>query len=151
MSERSIVHNTFTLERIYPVPRSEVFRAWADPQIKVRWFVGNPADYEMDFRPGGIERNRVVHDGKQITWESLYREIVIEERIVYTSVLAEDRKVATVSLATVELVPEVDGTRLVLVEAGAYLDGQEQPAWRERGTGDWLDTLGRYLAEAGSS
>jgi uncharacterized protein YndB with AHSA1/START domain len=151
MSERSIVHSTFTLERTYPVPRSEVFRAWADPQIKVRWFAGNPADYDMDFRPGGIERNRVVHDGKQITWESLYREIVLDERIVYTSVLAEDGKVATVSLATVQLVPDDDGTRLVLVEAGAYLDGREQPAWRERGTGDWLDTLGRHLAPAGSS
>ena len=150
MSERSIVHSTFTLERIYPVPRSEVFRAWADPQIKVRWFAGNHADYEMDFRSGGIERNRVVHDGKQITWESLYREITIDERIVYTSVLAEDGQVATVSLATVQLIPDDNGTRLVLVEAGAYLDGREQPAWRERGTGDWLDALGRHLAQAGS-
>jgi uncharacterized protein YndB with AHSA1/START domain len=147
MSERSVVHSTFTLERIYSVPISEAFRAWADPQIKVRWFAGNPADYELDFRPGGIERNSAVHDGKKITWESLYREIVPDERIVYTSVLCEDGTVATVSLATVELVPQDKGTRLVLAEAGAYLDGREQPAWRERGTGDWLDALGRHLVE----
>jgi uncharacterized protein YndB with AHSA1/START domain len=151
MFERSVVHSTFTLERSYSAPTREVFRAWADPQIKVRWFAGNPADYHLDFRPGGIERNSVVHDGKQITWESLYREIVTDERIVYTSVLTEDGAVATVSLATVELVPAGDGTRLVLVEAGAYLDGREQPAWRERGTGDWLDALGRHLIEARSS
>jgi uncharacterized protein YndB with AHSA1/START domain len=128
-----------------------VFRAWADPQIKVRWFAGNPTDYQMDFRPGGMDRNSVVHDGKQITWESLYREIVTDERIVYTSVLSEDGTVATVSLATVELVPDHDGTRLVLVEVGAYLDGREQPAWREEGTGDWLDALGRHLVEARSA
>lgn len=151
MSERSVVHSTFTLERVYRAPTSEVFRAWADPQLKVRWFAGNPADYELDFQPGGIERNSVLHDGKRITWESLYREIVADERIVYTSVLAEDGTVATVSLATVELIPDDDGTRLVLVEAGAYLDGREQPAWREQGTGDWLDALGRHLVEAGSS
>jgi uncharacterized protein YndB with AHSA1/START domain len=147
MTERSVVHNTFTLERIYSVPISEVFRAWADPQIKVRWFAGDPADYELDFRRGGIERNSAIHDGKKITWESLYREIVPDERIVYTSVLCENGSVATVSLATVELVSEDNGTRLVLVEAGAYLDGREQPAWREQGTGDWLDTLGKHLIE----
>lgn len=151
MPERSIVHSTFTLERLYPAPISQVFRAWADPQIKVRWFAGHPADYHLDFRPGGIERNCVVHDGKKITWESLYREIVTDERIVYTSVLSEDGTVATVSLATVELVPDDIGTRLVLVEAGAYLDGREQPAWREQGTGDWLDALSRHLVKGVSS
>jgi uncharacterized protein YndB with AHSA1/START domain len=150
MSERSIVHSTFTLERIYPAPISEAFRAWADPQIKVRWFAGNPADYQLDFRPGGLERNSAVHDGKKITWESLYREIVSDKRIVYTSVLAEDGTVATVSLTTVEFVSDDSGTRLVLVEAGAYLDGREQPAWREQGTGDWLDALGRHLDKARS-
>jgi uncharacterized protein YndB with AHSA1/START domain len=147
MADRSVAHSTFTLERLYPVPVSRVFGAWADPKIKVRWFADNPADYELDFRPGGIERNRGLHGGKEITWESLYREIVSDERIVYTSVLCEDGAVATVSLATVEFVPDGDGTRLVLAEAGAYLDGREQPAWRERGTGDWLDALGRHLVE----
>jgi uncharacterized protein YndB with AHSA1/START domain len=147
MSDHSIVHATFTLERTYPLPPPEVFNAWADQKVKARWFAGDPSDYELDFRPGGIERNSVVHEGKHITWESLYREIVSDERIVYTSVLAENDSVATASLTTVEFVPDGDGTRIVLVEAGAYLDGREQPAWREQGTGDWLDALGRHLAE----
>jgi uncharacterized protein YndB with AHSA1/START domain len=86
-----------------------------------------------------------------IAWESLYREIVADERIVYTSVLCEDETVATASLTTVEFLPAEQGTRLVLVEAGAYLDGREQPAWREEGTGDWLDALRRHLDGATSS
>jgi uncharacterized protein YndB with AHSA1/START domain len=151
MPERSIVHSTFTLERTYPAPIAQVFRAWANPEIKVRWFAGHPADYQLDFRPGGVERNCAVHDGKRIIWESLYREIVTDERIVYTSVLCEDSTVATVSLTTVAFVTDDEGTRLMLVEAGAYLDGREQPARRQQGTGDWLDALGRHLVEAGSS
>jgi uncharacterized protein YndB with AHSA1/START domain len=147
MSDRSAVHATFTLERDYSMPPAGVFHAWADPQTKARWFAGDAADYELDFRAGGIERNRVRHDGKLMTWESLYREIITDERIVYTSVLCEDGVVATVSLTTVEFVPDRDRTRLVLVEAGAYLDGREQSTWREQGTGDWLDALGRNLAE----
>jgi uncharacterized protein YndB with AHSA1/START domain len=145
MSEHEIVHATFTLERTYPVPRHELFQAWADPQIKVAWFASDPSAYQMDFRPGGVERNRASHDGKEITWESLYREIVPDERIVYTSVLSEDATVATVSLTTVEFTDDSDGTLLVLVEAGAYLDEREQPAWREGGTADWLDALGRHV------
>ena len=61
--------------------------------------------------------------------------------------LYEADTVATVSLTTVELVPEGEGTLLVLIEAGAYLDGREQPAWREQGTNDWLDALGDDLAK----
>jgi hypothetical protein len=48
-------------------------------------------------------------------------------------------------LPTVELNRSGDGTRLVLTEQGAFLDGLEPPAWREQGTGDWLDALGVHL------
>jgi uncharacterized protein YndB with AHSA1/START domain len=148
MSDRSIVHATFTLERHYQAPPKRVFEVWADSEAKARWFAGNAPRYQLDFRPGGIERNDADHNGKHITWESLYREIVPNERIVYTSVLSEDDVVATLSLTSVEFVPDGEATRLVLVEAGAYLDGREQPAWREEGTGSWLDALGRYLVPA---
>ena len=36
---------------------------------------------------------------------------------------------------------EDSGTLLVLTEHGIYLAGQEQPAWREHGTAQQLDTL----------
>jgi uncharacterized protein YndB with AHSA1/START domain len=146
MTDRSVTHATFTLERTYEVSPDRVFNAWADATVKVHWFAGSADGYELDFRVGGLERNSAMHDGKKITWESLYREIIPNERIVYTSVLSEQDTVATVSLTTVELVPVDEGTRLVLIEAGAYLDGGEQPAWREQGTGDWLDALGNHLA-----
>ncbi|HEX3678092.1 MAG TPA: SRPBCC family protein [Galbitalea sp.] len=146
MSTHSVVHNRFTLEREYPLPGAEVFEAWANPRIKARWFAGNSDNYTMDFRPGGLEQNRVVlPDGKRITWESLYREIVPDHRIVYTSVLSEGDTVATVSLTTVEFIHQGKTTRLVLNEAGAYLDGHEQPEWREEGTTSQLEALERHL------
>jgi uncharacterized protein YndB with AHSA1/START domain len=151
MTERSINHATFTLERTYPVQVHQVFHAWADPEMKARWFAGDSTRYQLDFRPDGIERNRAEHDGKEISWESLYREIVPDARIVYTSVLSEDDTVMTASLTTVEFTQDGPNTSLVLTETGAYLDGREQPAWREEGTGDWLDSLGRHLAEEVSS
>ena len=45
-----------------------------------------------------------------------------------------------------EFAPGGDGgTRLVLTEQGAYLDGREQPAWREQGTADQLEALAGQL------
>jgi uncharacterized protein YndB with AHSA1/START domain len=44
---------------------------------------------------------------------------------------------------------EDGGTRLVLTEQGAYLDGQEQPAWREHGTADQLEALAAQLKADG--
>jgi len=145
MTNHAVVHATFTLERTYPVPPSRVFQAWANPESKRRWFAGDDADHQLDFRVGGREVNYGRHDGVRLTFESFYRDIVADERIVYTSVLSQDHRPATVSLTTVELYAAADSTRLILTEQGAFLDDLEQPAWREQGTGDWLDALGAEL------
>jgi hypothetical protein len=47
----------------------------------------------------------------------------------------------------VELRPEGAGTRLVLTEQGAYLDGHDTSAQRQHGTGELLDALGAALAQ----
>jgi uncharacterized protein YndB with AHSA1/START domain len=151
MTDRTVAHATFTLERTCKATPERVFNAWADQEVKASWFAPNVESYELDFHVGGLERLSAMAEGKQIAWEALYREIVPNERIVYTAVLYERDAVATVSLTTVELVPEDEVTRLVLVEAGAYLDGREEPAWREQGTSDWLNALGDVLATRESS
>jgi uncharacterized protein YndB with AHSA1/START domain len=124
-----------------------VFSAWADPAAKARWFAGPDSGHELDFRVGGREVNYGRHEGALLTFESFYRDIVSGARIVYTSTLSADETLSTVSLTTVELSPTADGTRLVLTEQGTYLDGLEQPSWREQGTSDWLDALGAELKD----
>jgi uncharacterized protein YndB with AHSA1/START domain len=149
MSDRSVLHATFSLERLYQAPPGRVFAAWADPEAKARWFAGPGADHELDFRVGGREVNRGSHDGgPPLTFESLYQDIVPAERIVYTSTLSAGGALATVSLTTVEFEPAEGGTRLVLTEQGTFHDGREDPAWREQGTGQWLDALGAELGRS---
>jgi hypothetical protein len=46
-----------------------------------------------------------------------------------------------VSLATVELQPAGDGTRLILTEQGVFLDGMDNVKQREQGTHGLLDKL----------
>jgi uncharacterized protein YndB with AHSA1/START domain len=147
MSDRAIIHDTFTLQRTYDTPPGRVFAAWADPAAKGRWFAGPGAAHNLDFRVGGREVTRGNHDGTAMTFESEYREIVPDERIVYTSTMSADQTLWTVSLTTVEFAAADGGTRLTLTEHGAFLDGHEQPVWREQGTGAWLDALGPELAD----
>ena len=150
--DRNVTHATFTLERSYPAPPARVFMAWADPAAKARWFTPGPGSgHELDFRIGGREvATGGPEGGPLMTFETLYRDIVPEQRIVYTSTLSAGADLMTVSLTTVEFTPGQDGgTRLVLTEQGAFLDGQEQPAWRERGTADQLDALAAELKADG--
>lgn len=141
MADRSVITSTFTLEREYPVPPAAAFAAWADPTVKRDWFAPGADHYELDFRPGGRELNR----SETLTFTSTYHDIVTDERIVYGSVLATDDRPVTASLTTVQFSSEGSGTRLLLIEQNSFLDGHEDPAWREQGTASWLDALGAAL------
>jgi hypothetical protein len=56
----------------------------------------------------------------------------------------DERKIS-VSLASFELKSAATGTRLVLTEQGAFLDGHDDAGSRERGSAHLLDALGRSL------
>jgi uncharacterized protein YndB with AHSA1/START domain len=43
MTNRSVTHATFVIERTYEATPARVFAAWADPKAKARWFVGPDA------------------------------------------------------------------------------------------------------------
>ena len=151
MSERNTQHDTFTIERRYPVPPRRVFDAFADQAKKARWFGcvegWEVAEHTIDFRVGGREVWRGgPPGGTQHRNDTVYHDIVPDERIVYTTALFADGVLSTVSLTTVRFESDGDGTRLMLTEQGTLLDDREQPQWREQGTGDWLDALGRQVA-----
>lgn len=40
MKVSTVAHDTFAIERTYDIPIAQVFRAWADPLLKARWFAG---------------------------------------------------------------------------------------------------------------
>lgn len=151
MTERSITHATFAIERAYAAAPQKVFRAFADPAIKRRWFVEGEGwtieEFTADFREGGIEQSRFrFRGGPPVSNDTVYHEIVTDQRIVFSYAMIVDGKRISVSLATVELEAEGGGTRLVYTEQGAFLDGADQPANREVGCGELFEALARELA-----
>jgi uncharacterized protein YndB with AHSA1/START domain len=150
MTERSVVHETFVIERTYPVAPARVFHALSDQAAKSKWFVGSGdwavRKFEMDFRVGGREVNSGALKGEPVhTFNALYHDIVENQRIVYSYDMHIGDTRISVSLATIELKPEGSATRLVFTEQGAFLDGYDDAGSRERGTRDLLDALGRAV------
>lgn len=150
MTERSVTHATFVIERTYPAAPVRVFHALSDKEAKSKWFIGpgewRQTRYEMDFRIGGREVNSGHKEGEPAhIFNAIYQDIVENERIIYSYDMHIDDKRISVSLATIELKPEGSGTRLTFTEQGAFLDGYDDPAGRERGTSDLLDALENSL------
>jgi uncharacterized protein YndB with AHSA1/START domain len=149
-ARRSVVHATFCIERTYPASRAQVFKALTDPAAKAKWFGGGPGytllAREMDVRPGGREHLKGRWEsGVVSTFDAVYHDVVPDERIVYAYEMHLDERKISVSLATFELKSADTGTRLVMTEQGAFLDGHDDAGSRERGSNFLLDALGSSL------
>jgi len=108
------------------------------------------SDHVFDFREGGREYLVTGPVGAtRHVFDAVFHDIVPDQRIVYAYDMHLDERRISVSLATIEFFAVAGGTRLVLTEQGAFLDGHEQPAWREHGTADQLEALAAQLKTDG--
>ena len=157
MTDRSVVHTSYTLERIYSTAPAQVFAAWASQDAKRQWFVDSDSaewealDYGLDFRVGGRERGRFRIHGQSTVHgnDTVYLDIVPDARIIFAYTMSMDEQRTSASIVTVELKPENKGTRLVFTEQGAFLDGLDTAERRKEGWGPLLDHLGAVLQKQG--
>lgn len=153
MTERAVTHATFRIERTYDATLAKVYRAYADPTIKRRWFVEGEGwdieSYDIDFRVGGRESSSFrFKGGPLVSFDAIYQDIVHSNRIIIAYSMTIDGVRISSSLATTEMRPEGrQGTRLIFTEQGAFLDGhRDGAAGREEGTRELLESLARELA-----
>jgi len=153
MSQRTTLHDTFVIERIFAFERELVFEAWTHAEAKSQWFVG-PSGWqaehrELEFRVGG--RERVVGrkpDGRVSTFDAHYYDIVPGERIVYAYEMYLDDVRISVSVATVEFGDRKGGgTQLTITEQGVFLDEFDYAREREHGTRILIDQLEEALRQ----
>jgi len=151
-AEATATHGTFTLERTYPFDRATVFGAWATRNAKTQWFgegddfLAQTERYELDFRVGGRELlEGRLPSGRHFVYDSTYRDIVDDRRIIAAyDCLVDDRRIS-VSIMTIEFLDMAGGTKLLLTEQGAFLDGFDSNEDRIEGASDMLDQLTRFL------
>jgi uncharacterized protein YndB with AHSA1/START domain len=161
MTDRSVLHDTFVIERAYPAAPPRVFAAFASKEAKDDWGdtgdLSQPgadaAESEFDFRVGGHERFGFGYQGVSYRYDARYYEIAPGQRIIYSYEMYADGVRMSVSLATIEFAAggNGSGTALTWTEQGAFLDGVDGPdasSLRQGGTKEMLAGLARYLDQA---
>lgn len=151
MEERSVTHSTFVLERTYTAPPERVFAAFAEPAKKRRWFVEGPhhqvEHYQIEFRAEGKEQARFRFNegtalaGVVCTNDTLYQDVVPDQRIVFASSMTLGDRCISASLVTAEFLPAKSGTELILTHQGAFFEGADGPEMREQGWRKLLENL----------
>lgn len=94
-----------TVTRTFDAPARSVFRAWTEPALLARWWV--PKSFgltllscEMDVRVGGGYRLTFAPMGgatEPMAFFGTYREVVVNERLVWTNEEGADGAVTTVT------------------------------------------------------
>jgi len=146
------IHGSFSLDRVYEASPARVFKAFADPESKARWFSAEDGwqelRREMDFRPGGQE---VLHgrfpSGRESLFVARYHEIVPDERLVYVYDMHVNGGFMSVSLATIELTPRGGKTALRITEQAVFVDGQDGNESRRQGTAYLLERIASNLPD----
>ena len=141
---------SLTLKRRLSAPPAKVFEAWTQAQHLAHWFgppetAAGTIDAELDVRAGG--RFRVsfeATDGEYHEVSGVYREVVTNERLVFTWAWhsTPERR----SLVTVLFEPDGDGTLMTLIHEQFFDDAARDG--HLYGWGGALDKLERYVALA---
>ena len=147
-------HATFSITRELAAPPARVYGAFADIELKSRWFGNHPdctiAERTFDFRTGGRERAVGHWKGGRISdFQATYFDITDGKRIVYVYDMYVDHWKMSVSLATIEVEPNGTGSKLTVTEQGVFFgpEGEKNAAGRAQGTGWLMDALEKGLAE----
>ena len=151
MTDRRTDHATFKIERDYGASPGRVFAAWAQPAAKRQWFAEGDGftdvQHMLDFRVGGAETcSGREPKGRMFANETVFHDIVDNERIIFSYRMAIDGAPISVSLATVVLAPKDRGTHLTFTEHAVFLEGGDGPQMREGGWTWLLDRLGTALS-----
>ena len=118
-----VQERTLVTTRVFDAPRQRVYKAWTDPKQLALWFP--PEGFtaprcELDVRVGGAMRidmkgpegepfNGQIYPGKGV-----YREVIPNERLVFTMVPEIDGKKMPSVLMTVEFEDQAGKTKLTI-------------------------------------
>jgi uncharacterized protein YndB with AHSA1/START domain len=145
------------MTRVFDAPRALVFEAFTKPELVKQWLLGPPGWSmplcQIDLRVGGAYRYVWRHaDGREMGMGGVYREIVPQERLVYTE-LFDEAWYPGESLITTTLAEKEGRTTLTTTMLYASREARDAvlKSGMERGVAASYDRLAELLALPGSA
>ncbi|HWA90192.1 MAG TPA: SRPBCC domain-containing protein [Rhizomicrobium sp.] len=134
---------SLTLERRIAAPPAKIFAAWTKPEKMMGWWGTKDATTlraDVDLRVGGrFAVGFRTPDGQEHNVSGVYREIVADEKLVFTWAWRSTPE--RESLVTVTIRPDGDGAMLTLHHAEFF----DETA-RDNHRGGWTSSLDRLEA-----
>jgi uncharacterized protein YndB with AHSA1/START domain len=137
------------IERILPAPRAHVFRAFTEPARMMHWF--GPRGFTatqvtLDVRVGGAWRGGMRGpDGVELVASGVYREVVENERLVFTYAWEEQGARGYETVCRLELSDAGEHTRLLFTQ-GPF-QTPESARGHEGGWGEALQKLAEEVSK----
>lgn len=98
------------LEKILPLPKEKVWKAWTTPEILMQWFCPKPwttTEAKINLYPGGhFFTNMQSPEGESYPNVGCFLEVVENQRLVWTDALLEGYRPAEQSFMTAILIFE---------------------------------------------
>ena len=139
------------ITREFDAPKHLVYRAWTTPELIKRWWSGDRGEVtiaEVDLRVGGAWRYvMTANGGFDVGFRGEYREIVPNERIVFTEVyeaMPEHESLIVMTLT------ETDG-RTTLTELCEYFSQEVRDAVITSGMEDGMQEALAHLEQVAGS
>jgi uncharacterized protein YndB with AHSA1/START domain len=147
------VSDPIFITREFEAPREDVWREWTDPACFSDWFGGADGEVPlssvaMDVRVGGAWRLTMRAAGTEVDWHGEYREVVENERLVFT-LSDEPPGDAAYAVVVVELKDAGDGRTEMRFEQDGGSLSSAQAAGARYGWSRFFDRIAGRLA-AGS-
>jgi len=152
MTAHSFFHGTFAIRRSWAASPARIFKAWSDPDVKSQWFTGPSERWtllrrSMDFTVGGTEvlEGRFIQNGMTTLYAARFHLIEPDRRLVYAYDLYHSETFHSVTLSSLLLEPEEQGTAVTYTEQIVFLDGQDGTESRRHGTNLQFDMIENAL------
>jgi uncharacterized protein YndB with AHSA1/START domain len=160
-NESPVIHGEFTVERELAAAPGQVFAAFAEPELRRRWFrmpgAAEDTSHSLDFRVGGNEVLLGVFapmgEAERLEYHATFCDIVPESRVVFSYVTIVNGVRRWAALVTVVLRPTETGTLLRRTEQYVFLaytdDGAHDVAHLRGSSNLQLNALAAALADTG--
>jgi uncharacterized protein YndB with AHSA1/START domain len=147
--------NELSISRLIYAPPSKVWQAWSRPEHLEQWWIPHPLEckvIKLEMRPGGGFETKMRENGGEFEphVEGCFLDIVPEQRIVWTTSLAEGWRPTEPWLALTAIITfeaEGQGTRYsarVLHKNSADSRKHEEMGFQE-GWGTTIDQLEAFM------